>query len=132
MRHLTCALVAGVALTACVAGEPEDGGTIFAAECAGCHGADARGNGPMAAGLPVSPPDLTGLSAGNGGVFPRDHVMSTIDGYSRGPHGAQVMPEFGAGDLGEMVIVEDDEGHGIPVPSRLLMLANYLESLQEP
>lgn len=35
------------------------GGALFRTDCAGCHGADARGNGPLAKSLPVSPGDLT-------------------------------------------------------------------------
>jgi hypothetical protein len=63
-------------------------------------------------------------------MFPRDAVMSTIDGYGRagGSHGA--MPEFGAGDLGPLVQVEAD-GLSTPVPADLLALTNYLESIQD-
>lgn len=130
MRPLPIALIAGLSLTACVEEAPPDGRALFAAQCAACHGDDARGAGPLADGLPAPPPDLTGLSARHGGMFPRDYVMSTIDGYSRGQHGAQVMPEFGAGDMGETIVVEDAEGHGIPVPANLLALTDFLASLQ--
>jgi hypothetical protein len=88
------------------------------------------GNGPASRGLSVTPPDLTGLTASNGGVFPRDAVMSTIDGLDRGTHFSAAMPEFGAGDLGETVVVESD-GLGTPVPMTLLLLADYLESMQQ-
>ncbi|MFT4240761.1 MAG: cytochrome c [Acidovorax sp.] len=36
------------------------GRAVFQAHCARCHGADARGEGPDAAALPVWPPTLTG------------------------------------------------------------------------
>lgn len=115
-------------LGACVE-EPETPRVIYLAECASCHGADGRGAGPAAAALDPTPPDLTTIAARNGGVFPRNQVMSTIDGLDRGSHFSAAMPEFGAGDLGETVIVEED-GLGTPIPIRLLALADYLESIQ--
>ncbi|MBW7921290.1 MAG: cytochrome c [Rubellimicrobium sp.] len=132
MRAAPFAVLAALALAACVDEAPPDGHSLFAENCASCHGADAKGGGELAAGLPVAPPDLTTISARHRGVFPRDYVMSTIDGYSRGLHGAQVMPEFGDGNLGPTVIIEDGEGNGIPVPVNLLALAQYIESIQAP
>lgn len=132
MRHLPFALIAALSLAACVEDTPPSGAMLFADQCVACHGADARGNGPAAAGLPVAPPDLTRISARNGGTFPRNAVMSTIDGYTRGQHGATVMPEFGAGDMGPTVVTDAGDGNGIPVPINLLALADYLESIQEP
>ncbi len=100
------------------------------AQCAGCHGRDARGNGPMAAGLPKMPPDLTLIRVRNGGTFPEDRVMSTIDGFNRGKHGgADPMPHFGDGDLGPIVMTAED-GNPMPVPAELLALSNYLKLLQ--
>ena len=130
MPRIPLAFAALAVLAACNTEAPVDGRMSFMADCAACHGPDARGGGEFAAALPVAPPDLTGLSARNGGVFPRDAVMSTIDGYARGDHFSAAMPEFGAGDMGPLVIVEDGEGNGIPVPARLLALADYLETLQ--
>lgn len=126
MRYLL--ILAALTLAACVK-EPETGPGLYQAECAACHGADARGNGPMARGLDTVPPDLTRIAARNGGVFPRDRVMSTIDGLQRDAHFSLAMPEFGAGDMGATVIVEEN-GLGTPVPTRLLMLTDYLEILQ--
>ena len=121
-------ILAALGLAACVE-EPVDGRAAFMADCAGCHGADGKGGGPAARGLAVAPPDLTGIAARNGGVFPRNQVMSTIDGLDRGAHFSPAMPEFGAGDMGDTVIVEEN-GLGTPVPVRLLALAQYLESIQ--
>lgn len=118
-----------IGLAACVE-EPMDGRTAFLANCASCHGNDGTGNGPAARGLTVTPPDLTLISSRNGGVFPTDQVMSTIDGLDRGAHFSAVMPEFGAGDLGDTVIVEN-EGLGTPVPMKLLILTEYLQSIQQ-
>ncbi|PJI92518.1 cytochrome c [Yoonia maricola] len=127
MRHLIILAVLG--LTACV-DEPVDGRTAYLENCASCHGSSATGDGPAARDLAVAPPDLTTIAARNGGVFPTNQVMSTIDGLDRGAHFSVAMPEFGAGDLGETVIVEND-GLGTPVPMKLLVLTEYLESIQQ-
>ncbi len=128
MRNMLM-IVAALGLAACVE-EPVDGRTAYDESCASCHGADGKGGGPAARGLAVAPPDLTTIAARNGGVFPRDQVMSTIDGLDRGAHFSPAMPEFGAGDMGDTVIVEND-GLGTPVPMRLLVLTDYLESIQQ-
>ena len=127
-KHLT---LIPLLLSACVA-EPEipSGKAMFMQDCASCHGAGAMGGGPVALAMGVVAPDLTGLAAANGGVFPREAVMATIDGLNRDPHFAEAMPEFGAGDLGEAVIVETPDGLGTPTPVGLIALADYLDSIQ--
>lgn len=131
MRHAAIAIAGALLLAACMP-EPEvSPRAAFMEDCSGCHG--PTGEGSVALGLDLDPPaaDLTSLAARNGGVFPRDYVMSTIDGLMRGAHFSPVMPEFGAGDMGDTVIVENPDGTGTPVPSRLLALADYVESLQD-
>ncbi len=132
MMHRGFLAVLGlVALAACVE-EPEITPEVaFMENCAACHGAGGTGDGPAAEGLDPKPADLTTLSARNGGVFPRNYVMSTIDGYVRGVHFSDAMPVFGDGDMGPTVIVENPDGTGTPVPARLLALADYLESIQQ-
>ncbi len=127
MRYMI--ILAALGLAACVE-EPIDGPTAYMENCASCHGADGTGNGPAARGLATAPPDLTTIATRNGGVFPTDQVMSTIDGLDRGAHFSTAMPEFGAGDLGETIIVEN-EGLGTPVPTKLLVLTEYLQSIQQ-
>ncbi|MGJ8621526.1 MAG: c-type cytochrome [Yoonia sp.] len=127
MRYLI--LLAALGLAACVE-KPVDGRTAYLDNCAVCHGSGGQGDGPAARGLATPPPDLTTLAARNGGTFPTDQVMSIIDGLNRDPHFSKAMPEFGAGDLGETVIVEED-GLGTPVPMKLLVLTEYLESIQQ-
>ena len=109
----------------------EAGAELYHSNCAACHGADAKGMGEFGEQLFTMPPDLTVLSADNGGVFPRDYVMGVIDGYHRDPRFSAAMPEFGAGDMGPTVIVEEADGSGTPVPARLLALATWLEGVQE-
>ncbi|WP_299655740.1 cytochrome c [uncultured Jannaschia sp.] len=96
------------------------GRVLFAENCAQCH--DPDGTGAIG-------PDLTGLSAAAGGTFPENYVMATIDGLDRHGDPEAVMPEFGARDLGDTVIVEHD-GLGTPVPADLLALTAFLRSIQ--
>jgi Cytochrome c, mono- and diheme variants len=129
--------VTALALAGCTGAEEGvdlgGGGRLaFQQDCAACHGPDGRGGGPLAAELSVAPPNLTQLSARNGGVFPRDEVLSVIDGYRGSGSHQRVMPEFGAGDLGPLVTTEGPDGLGTPIPLRLLELALYLERIQEP
>lgn len=70
-----------------------DGADVYRRRCASCHGADARGGGPVAPALRVPPPDLTRLAAANGGVFPRDRVIAVVRGdVTVTPHGTREMP----------------------------------------
>ncbi|MCB5199569.1 cytochrome c [Loktanella sp. TSTF-M6] len=106
--------------------EPVDGMAAFQSQCAACHGANGQG---MAVSDGVVAPDLTRISARNGGSYPADYVMSVIDGFNRGNHVSGVMPRFGDGDLGPIIMTEED-GNPVPVPAELLALSNYIETLQ--
>ena len=132
------ALLAGASLEACTP-ERSDidpdvsvarGETLFFQKCAACHGDDGKGAGQESLGLGAPPPDLTTLSAQNRGIFPQNYVMSVIDGFNRRNHPASAMPEFGNEDLGQDVQVEDG-GVSTPIPSDLIALAAYLESIQQ-
>jgi putative copper export protein/mono/diheme cytochrome c family protein len=67
------------------------GADVFAVNCTGCHGAEGRGDGPLASQLPLRPADLTAA-----------HLWGHSDGelfwwVSNGWHasdGTQVMPAF--------------------------------------
>ncbi len=72
------------------------GRASFMTHCAVCHGASARGDGPLAGQLRFAPPDLTRIAARNGGRFANDKVAKIIDG--RAPmkgHGGTDMPVWG-------------------------------------
>lgn len=125
----TIIILGALALAGCVDVAEPNGQRMFAQNCASCHGSDAKGSGPMSRNLTTAPPNLTTLASRNNDTFPRDYVMSTIDGLDRGTHFSDAMPEFGAGDMGNTIIVERD-GLGTPVPADLLALTAYLERLQ--
>jgi mono/diheme cytochrome c family protein len=59
---------------------PRSAEAVFELYCAPCHGEDGRGNGPLAFGLSMSPPDLTTLTIRNHGNFPRERLARLIDG----------------------------------------------------
>jgi len=110
--------------------EPSEGQALFAENCAQCHGADGRGQGPWAAAMNPPPTDLTQLS--ENGEFPRAHVLSVIDGYDRTGLPGKEMPEFGLLLRGDTVPVDVGDGVMTPTPRPLAALMVYLESIQEP
>jgi mono/diheme cytochrome c family protein len=96
----------------------------FQAYCATCHGAGARGDGPVARALKGLPADLTMLASRNGEVFPRDRVTATLTGTGRAvaAHGPSEMPIWGP----LFRAFESDAR----VRVRIENLVNYLESVQ--
>lgn len=103
--------VAFVALSACVANVDDGRARIeplardltalgreeFHRACAPCHGADARGGGPVAAALRTPPPDLTTLTLRNGGTFPRQRLLAVLTEEVVVPaHGSREMPVWSA------------------------------------
>jgi putative copper export protein/mono/diheme cytochrome c family protein len=76
-----------------------EGAALYPVHCAACHGSEGRGDGPLAAGLPVPPADLTA-----------EHLWGHSDGelfwwLARGieaPEGGLAMPGF------ESVLDEDE------------------------
>jgi mono/diheme cytochrome c family protein len=68
----------------------------YFSSCAACHGADAKGNGPLSADLKIAPADLTVLAKKNQGVFPLSVVYEIIDGRKAiSAHGTRDMPIWG-------------------------------------
>lgn len=69
---------------------------IYLTYCASCHGVGGGGNGEVAEVLKQAPTDLTRLSGPNGGDFPYDRMVETIDGRRGvGSHGTREMPIWG-------------------------------------
>jgi len=72
------------------------GAATFQTFCASCHGASARGDGPMADSLRFAPADLTAIARRNGGHFPAEKVGKIIDGRQQVTgHGGTDMPIWG-------------------------------------
>ena len=59
------------------------GSVSFDLYCASCHGRQGRGDGPTGASLRTRPADLTLLARNNRGTFPRDRVLSFVEGSAR-------------------------------------------------
>ena len=72
-----------------------DGRELFNTYCASCHGASGVGNGPAAASMRRTPPDITGLASANGGVFPVERARRIVDGREVEAHGDRDMPVWG-------------------------------------
>jgi len=99
------------------------GKEMFKSYCASCHGEDAKGNGPVAPALKVSPPDLTTLAKRNNGKFPTDYVNTVIvHGVNTPAHGTAEMPIWGPVFVGL-----NDQRMVILHVSRL---SEYLETIQ--
>jgi len=103
------------------------GPALYKAYCSSCHGADAKGGGPMAKSLKVPPADLTLISARNGGAFPLARVSRIIAGEEQPPtgHGSSDMPVWGP--IFSRVEADQDLGR-----VRIDNLARYLMQLQKP
>lgn len=108
-----------------------EGQHIYQTYCATCHGVDLQGNGPMAATLILQPPDLTGLSARNDGVFPTTRVVMRIDG--RDPlvsHGSP-MPVYGDYFEGNDMPLKLETGQPVMTSRAIADIVVFLESLQQ-
>ena len=105
---------------------PLDGAQIFRSYCASCHGADGKGQGPIAGALKRPPADLTLISRRNGGGFPRDRVRAIIAGQEQSisAHGSREMPVWGP----VFHEVERDQDWG---EVRLENVTTFVQSLQQ-
>ena len=104
---------------------PSSGSEMFHSDCAPCHGADGKGNGPAAASLKNPPANLTQLAKKNDGKFPADHVTTVLRNGASGAHGSSDMPIWGP--LFSQVSSHDDA----LVQMRISNLVHYLETIQE-
>jgi mono/diheme cytochrome c family protein len=103
----------------------------FVKYCAGCHGADGKGNGPdiYTLGGP-KPPDLTDLGKQNGGAFPFQGVADTIDGTKSLPsHNRFDMPFWGVDLLepGQNLTPESRAR----IQARINNIVRYVQSIQQ-
>lgn len=108
------------------------GESLFLENCVSCHGLNGHGDGPNAKGLGTVPADLTKIAARRDGVWPMLEVMSIIDGYSRNTLPREDMPVFESFLDNDMVEFDTGNGVDILVPSKLIEIVSYLETLQDP
>ena len=92
-------------------------------KCANCHGADGKGNGPMADQLAIPPKNLTKLSKENSGTFPKTAVYNIIDGRRVTDFHGQEMPIWGE-------YFRDIENNEEAIEMRINAIITYLESIQ--
>ena len=104
MKLNTLGMLAGLVASICLAGNVAAAGkekldvgkNEYMNKCAVCHGQSGKGDGGATDILKVAPTDLTTLSKKNGGVFPFERVLMSIDGRQlvKG-HGDRDMPIWG-------------------------------------
>lgn len=138
LKAVTVLLALG-SMTLSVAGRAADpvdlGQREYQNNCAVCHGALGKGDGPYAGVVNRPMGDLTRLASSNGGVFPVSRVYGALDGtrMSRG-HGTTDMPIWGtiykiraAQNYVDIPSYDPDAF----VRARILALIDYLSRLQE-
>lgn len=108
----------------------EAGREVYMVFCQTCHGAEARGGGPLAEIMTREPPDLTGLAARNDGRFPTERATRQIDGRDPLPgHGGE-MPVFGPVFDTGFAALAAPSGQPILTSRTIVDLVHWLESLQ--
>ncbi|MBK5947039.1 hypothetical protein CCR83_11450 [Rhodobacter veldkampii DSM 11550] len=127
-KFVSLILVAG-ALAFGPAQADDAGRGLYAQYCSSCHGAEGKGDGPMAEYLTLKSPDLTTLSARNEGKFPMLDVLHIIDGRTGVRAHGGPMPVFGAVFSTEHAATIDYT-EVLATRGRILSLAQYIESIQ--
>lgn len=95
--------------------------------CASCHGAEGRGDGPVAQAMKAMPADITLLAMNNNGEFPADKVRSIIDGRADvKAHGPRAMPVWGE----EFYVSAEGVGQR-QAKDRIDALTEYLRRMQK-
>lgn len=102
---------------------------IYLKECSQCHGTSGEGAGAASLGLGVTPPDLTGLSAGNDGAFPREFVRRYVLGLVEKTDPDAGMPEFAK--VGLSHVYPKGGADGEVLEADFADLLDYLESIQK-
>lgn len=102
---------------------------IYLKECSQCHGTNGAGGGAASLGLGSTPPDLTGLSAGNDGIFPREFVRRFVLGLVEKTNPDAGMPDFSK--VGLVHVYPKGGADGEVLETDFADLIDYLESLQK-
>lgn len=117
--------------SACHSDRPEpsyDGGALYMANRANCHGTYGEGDGALTPMLEVVVQDLRYLSQRNNGVFPARFVRDIIDGReTRASHGPAGMPMWGNAFTAQEGV---DPGAQVRVSAKIESLVEYLSAIQ--
>lgn len=139
-------IIAGLAASVATAAKAEEvdiGKAEFQSSCASCHGADAKGRGPVSGQLKTAPSDLTMLAKNNNGVFPTNAVYETLYGSKSVPaHGTREMPIWGerfnpivnlphAVDSYYWQKAGPQQNPEVVVRTRILAVIDYLNRIQQ-
>jgi mono/diheme cytochrome c family protein len=130
-----CLLIAVITAGTSWAADPathveKTGVQLFYSLCASCHGAQALGDGPVAAMLVTLPPDLTRIAQRHNGDFPAEDIRRAIDGRSpRLVHGPRSMPVWGH----ELYFSDrpDDTAARAHADAEIKRLVEFIRSLQK-
>lgn len=110
------------------------GAGFYELYCVQCHGTQGLGVTGITTDLPTPPPDLSQLTARNGGLFPVRRVMGQIYGYAGkyrpDPFHRGLVMEFGPLLEGALVEWIAPDGSIEITPRGMLDLLLYLESFQ--
>ena len=109
----------------------------FRENCASCHGAMGKGDGPVQSFLVKPPSDLTTIARRNGGKFPEELMWEVIDGRwsgDAGPHGSREMPVWGNEFKARAMTQPGDSARTAEwsARNRIVSLLKYLETIQRP
>ena len=113
-----------------MAQDVENGTNIYDDQCAVCHGADARGNGPLAPALILQPPSLRDLTQRYDG-FPTVRVVMRIDGSDPLVSHGSPMPIYGPFFEEKDAIIKSESGQPIMTSQPIADLVAYLKHIQE-
>lgn len=100
------------------------GAAIYTQYCAACHGANAKGNGPVKKVLRKSAPDLTTLAKRHGGMFPYAYVTGVL-------RFAPGVPSHGSGDMPMWGPLFEYYYNQKSAQQRIRNLCDFLAALQE-
>ena len=114
-----------------IAQDAEEGAATFLDNCAGCHGATAEGDGPLATLLTTPPPNLTEIALRNGGTFPLTRIVQRIDGTTEVRAHGGPMPVFGPLMEGPSVAMVGPDGADVIVPEGIAHIATWLMEVQK-
>lgn len=112
---------------------PDLGKREFDANCASCHGATGKGDGPNKPWMTKAPPDLTLIAKNNGGVLPFKRLYEVIDGTGQvAGHGSSDMPVWGRDYRIKAAEYHFDVPYDpeVYVRGRILALIDYINRIQ--